>query len=34
MDFIDSSLTNKLITLLNLAEYHLMLAHSAYSLVG
>ena len=34
MDFVDSLLNNKTIILLNLAEYRLILADSAYGLVG
>ncbi len=34
MYFVDNLLNNKTIILLNLAEYRLILAHSAYGLVG
>ena len=34
MDFVDSMLNNKTIILLNLAEYRLILADSAYGLVS
>ena len=34
MDFVDSLLNDKTIILLNLAEYRLILANSAYGLVG
>ncbi len=34
MCFIDNLLNNKTIILLNLAEYRLILANSAYALVG
>ena len=34
MDFVDSLLNNKTIILLNLAEYRLILANSAYALDG